>query len=303
MTIPSRLRRPAGLAWNQLPRIAQAYVLVVAVAGAYALAQAFPRTFPEPFLFLGLLIAACLTSIWKVTLPLPLTSGSTLSVSYAADLMALLLLGPKPAVAIAVAGVLAQCTIKVKAPYPTYRTLFSMAEEALAMTATGAVYTILGGPVAPVAVSLFLPSRWSGRSRRISSSTPDSWRARSRRPRAARGGTSGASSSCGAAPASWLPAPPVRLAAVVIARGEHWKAVLLLAPVYLTYRTYQVFVGRLEDQKRHTAETRRLHQADGRRAAVGAAGRGGARRREAASGRDGRGAHPARAGAEADDRP
>ena len=90
--------RPAGLAWTQLPRIAQAYVLVVAVAGAYALAQAFPRTFPEPFLFLGLLIAACLTSIWKVTLPLPLTSGSTLSVSYAADLMALLLLGPKPAV-------------------------------------------------------------------------------------------------------------------------------------------------------------------------------------------------------------
>src|SRR6187431_1281954 len=52
------VRRPAGLAWNQLPRIAQAYVLVVAVAGGYALAQAFPRTFPEPFLFLALLIAA-----------------------------------------------------------------------------------------------------------------------------------------------------------------------------------------------------------------------------------------------------
>ena len=43
-------------------------------------------------------------------------------------------------------------------------------------------------------------------------------------------------------------------------RGEHWKAVLMLAPVYLTYRTYQLFVGRLEDQKRHTAETQRLHQ-------------------------------------------
>ena len=148
------VQRPAGLAWTQLPRIAQAYVLVVAVAGAYALAQAFPRTLPEPFLFLGLLIAACLTSIWKVTLPLPLTSGSTLSVSYAADLMALLLLGPKPAVAIAVAGVVAQCTFKVKAPYPTYRTLFSMAGEALAMTATGAVYTVLGGPLVPVGFAL-----------------------------------------------------------------------------------------------------------------------------------------------------
>jgi len=38
------------------------------------------------------------------------------------------------------------------------------------------------------------------------------------------------------------------MAAVVVARGEHWKAVLLIAPVYLTYRTYEVFVGRLADQ-------------------------------------------------------
>ncbi len=50
------------------------------------------------------------------------------------------------------------------------------------------------------------------------------------------------------------------VAAVVIARGEHWKAVLMLAPVYLTYRTYQVFVGRLEDRDRHALETRRLHE-------------------------------------------
>jgi signal transduction histidine kinase/ActR/RegA family two-component response regulator len=34
----------------------------------------------------------------------------------------------------------------------------------------------------------------------------------------------------------------------------------LIAPVYLTYRTYQVFVGRLEDQSRHTAEVHELHQ-------------------------------------------
>ena len=49
-------------------------------------------------------------------------------------------------------------------------------------------------------------------------------------------------------------------AAVVIARGEHWTAVLMIAPVYLTYKTYQVFIGRLEDRDRHAAEARRLHQ-------------------------------------------
>ena len=48
-------------------------------------------------------------------------------------------------------------------------------------------------------------------------------------------------------------------AALVIARGNHWKAVLLLAPVYLTYRSYQMFVGRLDDQRRHVTETERLH--------------------------------------------
>ena len=50
------------------------------------------------------------------------------------------------------------------------------------------------------------------------------------------------------------------LAAVVIAKGEHWLALLMLAPVYLTYKTYQVFIGRLEDRDRHAVEARRLHQ-------------------------------------------
>src|SRR5213075_1799385 len=50
------------------------------------------------------------------------------------------------------------------------------------------------------------------------------------------------------------------LAAVVVTRGEHWKAMLLIAPVYLTYRTYELFVGRLDDQVRHVGEIRRLHQ-------------------------------------------
>jgi signal transduction histidine kinase/CheY-like chemotaxis protein len=250
----------AGLAWTQLPRIAQAYVLVVAIAGAYALGQAMPRALPEPLLFAGLLIASCLTSIWKVNLPLPLSSGSTLSVSYAADLMALLLLGPKPAVVIAVAGVLAQCTIKVKAPYPAYRTLFSMAEVAVAMTATGAVYTMLGGPIPPLDVNLlakplvgaiatyFIVNTGLVAGAIAASSGRSWWNVW----RVEFLWSSASFMVAGAAGAA---------ASVVIARGEHWKAVLLLAPVYLTYRTYQVFVGRLEDQKRHTAETRRLHQA------------------------------------------
>src|SRR5262249_60390152 len=48
-------------------------------------------------------------------------------------------------------------------------------------------------------------------------------------------------------------------AAVVIARGEHWMVFLAAMPVYLVYRTYSVFTGRLDDERRHVEETRRLH--------------------------------------------
>jgi PAS domain S-box-containing protein len=50
-------------------------------------------------------------------------------------------------------------------------------------------------------------------------------------------------------------------AAVVVTRGEYWLAILLLAPVYLTYRTYSVFLGRIEAEQRHAAEARSLHGA------------------------------------------
>ena len=252
--------RRSGLAWAELPWIAQAYVLVVGCAGAYALAQSFPRTLPNLALVVGLLFASCLTSLWKVNLPLPLTSGSTLSVSNAADVMTLLLLGPRYAVVVAVAGVLAQCTINVKAPYPVYRTLFSMAAVAVTMMATGVVYTSLGGPLAPVqlavlakplvgAITTYFVVNTGLVAGAIAASSGQPWWRVWRHDFLWSSASFMVAGTAGAA------------AAVVIARGEHWKAVLLMAPIYLTYRTYQVFIGRLEDQRRHMAETRRLHTA------------------------------------------
>src|SRR6185436_359198 len=46
---------------------------------------------------------------------------------------------------------------------------------------------------------------------------------------------------------------------LVIDRGNPWLATLMLAPVYLSYRSYHVFVGRIEDQRRHMEETEKLH--------------------------------------------
>jgi PAS domain S-box-containing protein len=233
------------------------YVAGVTLTGGALVAWLFPERFPQPILFATLVAMSCLTSVWKVTLPLSLGSGSTLSVSYAADLMALLMLGPSQAMLVAAAGVWTQCTFRVKRSYPPYRTVFSIAAEVITIQATGVLYAWLGGsadaphPVLPgplvgaictyfaintglVAMAIALSTRqrawkvwqdnflWSGPSFMVA------------------GGAGG-------------------MAAAVIMRGDHWLALLMMAPVYLTYRTYQVFLGRIEDERRHAEETEKLH--------------------------------------------
>jgi signal transduction histidine kinase/ActR/RegA family two-component response regulator len=251
----------SGLLWTALPRAARLYVALVIAVGAIALIAFFPLAYPKPILFAALLVIGCLTSIWKVALPIAVTSGSTLSVSYAADLTALVLLGPRQAMLVAVVGVCAQCTLNIRHPYPLYRTVFSMAAEAITIVATGAAYAALGGLSAPLAIAALAPPLvgaiaayfvvntglvaaaialstgrrvwdvwhndflWSGASFMVA-------------------GTAGA------------------IAAIVIDRGQQWLAVLMLAPVYLTYRTYQLFVGRLELLERERAARASAEQAN-----------------------------------------
>src|SRR5438552_12004904 len=138
--------RSSGATRNPMAR---PYVAAVVSAGAIALVTFFPRTMPHPALFTALLLLSCVTSLWKINLPIALTSGATLSMSYAANLMSLLLLGTSQATVIAVAGVWAQCTINIKRPYPFHRTAFSVSAEALTMLATGYVYQQLGGSHGP----------------------------------------------------------------------------------------------------------------------------------------------------------
>ena len=254
----------------------------------------FPRSITQPSLFARCFCTSCLTSLWKVNLPIPLASSSTLSVSYAANLTALLLLGPRQALVIALAGVWTQCTVNVKQRYPWYRTVFSIAAEALTMVATGLVYQWLGGAAEPG--RLRRPGEAARRrDRHLLLRQHRPGRRRDRRDvRSQRCGRSGATTSRGAAPASWSPGTAGAVAAVVIARGEHWTAALMIAPVYLTYRTYQVFVGRLEDRDRHAGEARRLHQDATSALALAQQAEQAAGRGEGSSRRDGRRADAAR---------
>ena len=250
------------LGWSGQPPLARLYVVGTITAGALVLCAAAPSAFPEPALFLLLLLTVCVTSAWKVNFPISLTSGSTLSVSYAADLMALLLLGPRAAVAIAAVGAWTQCTVNVSRRYPLYRSAFSVAAEILTMAATGAAYRALGGghgafDVASLmkplfgAIATYFLCNTSLVAVAIGLSTRRSplavwhddflWSATS----FVVAGSAGA------------------MAAVVVDRGEHWKAMLMLAPVYLAYQTYRLFIARLEDQKRHLDQMMRLQKERG----------------------------------------
>ena len=248
-----------GLVWANQPRAARAYVTLVVASGALCAAALLPRHIERPGLFAALLAASCITSIWKVNLPIPLASGSTLSLSYAADLMSLLLLGPRQAVVIALAGVWLQCTVNVARTYPWYRTLFSVAAEAITMAATGAAYEALGAPSAPLqlatlarplvgAIVTYFVVNTGLVAAAIALTTGrrawDVWRDEFQWSGASFivAGTAGA------------------IGAVVVERGDPWIAVLMFAPVYLTYRSYLLFVGRLEEQRRHVAETEQLHR-------------------------------------------
>ena len=249
---------PPILGWRALSPSTRIYVTVVIAAGMSMFAAYVPRTFPEPFLFGVLGALACVTSTWKVNLPMPLVSGATLSVSYGANLMALLLLGPSHAVAIAVVGAWTQCTYKVKRQYPLYRTIFSTAAEAFTMAATGVAYVWLGGDIRPVAsfnlagplvgaIATYFFVNTGLVAGAIALSTGQTvtkvwrenflWSATSFMV----AGTAGA------------------LAAIIVDRGAHWHALLMLAPVHLTYRTYGLFIGRLDDHRRHAAEALCLH--------------------------------------------
>ena len=236
------------LSWRALPAAAQLYVITVIVLGAAALAVFLPFAFPRPVAFSVLLVLTCLTSVWKVTLPIPLASGSTLSVSDAASLLTLFLLGPRYAVAVAVAGVWTQCTLNVKRPYPRYRTLFSAAAEAITMAATGLVYGYLGGsagsfdvsswalPVAGATATCFVVNTGLVAGAIALSTRRTVWNV-------------WRDDFLWSAVSFMVAGSAGAAAALIVDTGRYWTAALMLVPVYLTYRTYRLFFTRLEDEQ------------------------------------------------------
>jgi len=249
---------------HDLPLTARAYVLTVLVTGAATLVYFVPHAFPNLGLFLGLLVCSSLASAFKVNLPLT-TSGSTMSVSYVVDFTSLLLLGADQTMLVAAVSAWSQCTVRTQTKSPVYRTLFSMASLVLTVKATGLVYSAFGGPLAGASLTAALlpslPKPLLGAATvyfvcntafiatAISLSNRQSilktWH----------------ENFLWSAPSYFVGAALAAVAAAVVDRGGAWMAILLAAPVYLIYHTYKVYLGRIQDERRHVQQVSDLHLA------------------------------------------
>jgi len=246
---------------KELPLAARLYVGAVLAGGVVVLAVFAPHSFANPLLFAILLVCSSVASALKVNLPLA-GAGSTMSVSYAVDFASLLLLGADPTLFVAALSAWSQCTFRTKARAEVYRTLFSMASLLLTVKAAGLVYLWLGGPTTSVAFDpSALPKPLVGAATTYflcnTALIATAIALSTRQPF----GRVWNENFLWSAPSYFVGAGAAAIATWVIDRGGYWMALLLAAPLYLTYRTYRVYMGRVQDQERHVQEVSDLHLA------------------------------------------
>ncbi len=246
---------------QDLPIGARLYVGAVLAAGLVVLVAFVPHTIGDPALFVALLLFSSLASALKVSLPLT-KSGSSMSVSYAVDFAALLLLGANETMIVAAASAWSQCTFRMTTRNPAYRTLYSMASLVLTVKAAGLVYEAFNGtppghafnlwdvpkPLVGAATAYFICNT-AFIATAIGLSTKQSiarvWN----------------ENFLWSAPSYFVGALAAGIGASVVDKGGYWMASLAAAPLYLTYRTYKVYLGRVQDEQRHVEQVSDLHLA------------------------------------------
>ncbi len=245
---------------SELPRPARFYVSAVIAIGLTLMAVHLPdATFAQPVLFLALLVLASMTAALKVQLPLT-TSGSTMSVSYAVDFASLLLLGPHETMLVAAGSAFSQCHLNSKERNPIHRTLFSVASLVITVQAAGLAFHLLGGtgaamPITGLArplvgaatVYFLLNTGLVATAIGLSTRTPivTTWH----------------DNFLWSAPSYFVGAGTAALAASFVTQAGYWVAPFTFAPLYLTYRTYKVYMGRIDDEQRHVQQTSDLNLA------------------------------------------
>jgi diguanylate cyclase (GGDEF)-like protein/PAS domain S-box-containing protein len=200
-------------------------------------------------IFLVLFGLAFIASRFKLRLPTP-KHRATLSASFVVDFVSLLALGPHPTTLVAAAGALSQSLFGGKRTNPPHRTLFNIACFVMTIEASGWVYHAFGGttghlewpyalePLAAATVVYFLVN--SGLvALAVSASTRQTadhvWQ----------------QTFLWSGPNYFIGAAVAVACVELIDRGLWLFLPLTGLPIYLTYRAYTSYAGRLEYEHRH----------------------------------------------------
>ena len=232
---------------KSLPLAARLFVLAIISTGAALVFTILPISTDQPALFVALLVLSSVTSVLKVTLPLP-RSASTMSVSYAVDFTALLMLGTEQTMIISAVSAMCQCNFRIREPNPPHRTLFSMASLVITVFAAGTVYRAMGGvpgsidlwpaltPIAVAAATYFLVNTLLIASAiALSTDAPI--------------GKVWHQNFFWGAPGYFVGAAVSAGVVLLQQFSSHSLIPLGFVPLYLTYRSYQVYLGRIEDEQ------------------------------------------------------
>ena len=244
----------------RLPRAAQIYVATIVAIGALVFGYCVRSiSFNQPFLFFALLVLSPATAALKVYLPLT-GGGSTMSVSYAVDFASLLLLGPHQTMLVATGSAIGQCHLNTKQDNPPYRTVFSIASLIITVQAAGLAFRLLGGRPVPMSLVDLTPPLVAAATVYflLNTSLVAAAIALSTRQSIAK---TWHNNFLWSAPSYFVGAGTAALASLLVAHAGYWVAPFTFAPLYLTYRTYKVYLGRVEDEQRHVQQTSDLHLA------------------------------------------
>jgi diguanylate cyclase (GGDEF)-like protein/PAS domain S-box-containing protein len=252
--------RQAAYGGPALPRAGLVYVSCVIAAGVALLLWHFPRSVPDIGLFVGLLLASSLASSHRLRLPLGANS-STLSVSYATDFAALFLIGTDLTTVVAATSAFAQSTV-ITAPdaspkKPPVRVAFNVAALVLTVQVAGlAVHAFgptrsmslveLAQPMVAGALAYYLVNTVLVAAAIALTSRERVWKVWE-------------SNFLWTAPSYFVGAGAAVAAVAIWNADKGWLLPLVIAPVYLTFRSYSIYVDRIASDQRHNQEVMRLH--------------------------------------------
>jgi diguanylate cyclase (GGDEF)-like protein len=237
-----------------LDRRTRLFVMTVIGAGIFAVGLAvWMGGLEHPRAVLLFMALSAFTSALKQ--PLPLKRGaSSVSVSYVFDTASLLFLGPYAATLVVAASAWSQCTFRMRQRNPAHRTVFSIAGLAVTMQVAGLVFLAVKGthdsvsealvlPLGVAALVYFLCNTWFV-AMAIALSTRQTlarvWQ----------------DNFLWSAPSYFFGAATAGVIKVLYEQGAYyWWIALILIPGYLTYRSYRLFIQRIENEQ---AEVQRV---------------------------------------------